>query len=221
MSETRARLQQQHAAQSHVWGHIQVDRWQAVMQYATGTILDVGCANGVYVKRLLDAGRDAFGVDLLEFPGWDALSGRILMGNATALPVRDDAFDTIISFETLEHVPDPAAALREYRRVAKRIIISVPNCETPAGLREGGLTFHHWIDRTHVNFFTLDTLRDFVSEHGFTVQHAAHINRISPAVPPLCGFGVPVRFAKKVGKVIRNLTPKQYAMTLLLVADRA
>jgi len=49
-----------------------------------------------------------------------------------ALPFRDDAFDAIKVTEVLEHVPDPASALAECRRVLRaggHVVISAPFLE--------------------------------------------------------------------------------------------
>lgn len=221
MTQLQKQLEQQRSTQRHVWGHIQPERWQAVMKYAGDTILDVGCANGVYVKRLLEENREVTGIDLLHFPQWAGLPGRFVLADATRLPHASDRFDTIISFETLEHVPDYQAALAEYRRVCrKNIIVSVPNCDTPDALRDGGLTYHHWIDRTHVNFFTLETLNQALEYAGFRVRHSAYINYILPAVPLLCAFGIPVRPARGIARILRRISFKQYPMTLLAVGEK-
>jgi GT2 family glycosyltransferase/SAM-dependent methyltransferase len=55
---------------------------------------------------------------------------RFVVGDATALPFDDDAFDVVTMFDLLEHVPDDAAAAREAQRVVRpggAILISTPN----------------------------------------------------------------------------------------------
>lgn len=47
-----------------------------------------------------------------------------------ALPFKDNFFDNIISYETLEHVPEPEELIKEFSRVLKgggELIISTPN----------------------------------------------------------------------------------------------
>jgi SAM-dependent methyltransferase len=44
------------------------------------------------------------------------------------LPFEDEEFDRVLSLETLEHVADPSAFLRELRRVARRDSILVLSC---------------------------------------------------------------------------------------------
>ena len=58
--------------------------------------------------------------------------GPDVAADVAALPFRDGAFDAIKITEVLEHVPDPAAALAECRRVLRlsgHIVISAPFLE--------------------------------------------------------------------------------------------
>jgi ubiquinone/menaquinone biosynthesis C-methylase UbiE len=87
-------------------------------------ILDLGCGTGI-VARLL---RERLG-GAARITGVDASAEMIAMarslapeldwreGNAVALPFPDASFELVVSQQMLQFVPDPAAALREVRRV--------------------------------------------------------------------------------------------------------
>jgi SAM-dependent methyltransferase len=50
-----------------------------------------------------------------------------LHGSLEAIPVEDASFDVVLCLQVLEHVPDPAAAVRELRRVVRpggRVLLS-------------------------------------------------------------------------------------------------
>jgi ubiquinone/menaquinone biosynthesis C-methylase UbiE len=67
---------------------------------------------------------------------------RWVVGDIQAIGARDGAFDTVISCETIEHVPHPALALRELARVLKpggRLYLTTPNYLGPMGLYRGYL----------------------------------------------------------------------------------
>lgn len=90
----------------------------------TGRVLDVGCGPGWYVAGAAELGVAAVGLDLsvgmvaqaaVAYPaalGWIA-------GDAARLPVADHAFDAALALHMLYHVPDPAAAVAELRRVVR------------------------------------------------------------------------------------------------------
>ena len=71
------------------------------------------------------------------------------------LPLDDDAVDTVFLLEVLEHLEDPAALLREARRVARRnVLVTTPNCTQSFG--RVPVEFSHMLDVDHRQFFTVD-----------------------------------------------------------------
>ena len=46
-------------------------------------------------------------------------------------------------------------------------------------MKRSGFIYNHWIDRTHVNFWTLDELCALTEEAGFTVRERSLINKIN------------------------------------------
>jgi len=94
--------------------------------------LDAACGLGQLAARVKARGARAFGVDG-ELSA--ALHTRRVAGvpavvaDMTRLPFRDGVFDAITSGETLEHLDDDRAAVRELGRVARsraRIVVTVP-----------------------------------------------------------------------------------------------
>jgi ubiquinone/menaquinone biosynthesis C-methylase UbiE len=211
------------AARLSNWGRVNPRRLRAVIEHAGASILDVGCSAGGYVRLLRARGYRAVGLDLLFDPLWS--QDRVLpclAGDAVALPVADRSFETVISFETLEHLQQPEAALAEFHRVARRnVILTVPDCETPEELLKGGLVFAHWRDRTHRTFFTQDSLADAIRQAGFRLQSMRRINACLIDYPVLYSLHVPPRLAYLAARALRWIPFRtQYLMTLLAVADR-
>ena len=140
----------------YAYQHPRVDLAARVLDLAapalSGTIVDVGCGNGMYLAELARrgfAGR-VLGVDLslgmlavarqrLSGTGKAADGGvqedstepgapAVALANAeaTALPLRDGVAGLALAAHMLYHVPDPAEALRELRRVTRpggRVVI--------------------------------------------------------------------------------------------------
>lgn len=196
------------------------ERLAALLQHAGQEILDVGCGNGNYVLHLADRYKIR-GVDYKHFGAWEQRAHLFSVSDAQRLAVPDASVDTILSFETLEHLPDPASALREYHRVCRRnLILTVPNCQLTSGQRASGLIYNHWIDRTHINFWDLDSLCQQVEAAGFKVAQRGHINHMSMGPLAMEALGLGGRLARLGAKVFSRLQRTKYPMTCLVVASK-
>jgi len=84
-------------------------------------VLDVGCGNGWALRRMIQRGAGSgVGVDIsAEMVARATPPGRYLQANADTLPLPDASFSHILSVEALYYADDPAAALREWSRVAR------------------------------------------------------------------------------------------------------
>jgi ubiquinone/menaquinone biosynthesis C-methylase UbiE len=84
-------------------------------------VLEAGCGTGLILHRLAGCAAEAWGFDLS--PGMVSAARdrglNVVLGNVTAIPFRDDAFDLVCCFKVLAHVPDIDAALRELARVTR------------------------------------------------------------------------------------------------------
>ena len=82
-------------------------------------ILDVGCGKGHLVKALSELGIDAVGIDLNPNAADVAVVPRVRTMSATSLEFEDGAFDAVVSFHAIEHIPSIEDVLREMARVVK------------------------------------------------------------------------------------------------------
>jgi ubiquinone/menaquinone biosynthesis C-methylase UbiE len=205
------------------WGEINRYRLRAVLRHAGTSLLDVGCSTGAYVAHLNGGGYDAYGIDLLADAAWmQGVGYRCVQGAAVELPFADEAFDTVLAFEVLEHIPELHKGLAELYRVCRQnVILSVPDCETPEDILRAGMTYAHWRDRTHRHFFTQDSLRKVLEQTGFQVESTTRINPILPDFLVLRSLYVPFKLAYFASRVLRRLPfRKKYCMTLLAIAKR-
>ena len=93
------------------------------------------------------------------------------------IPYEDASFDTVISCETIEHVPNPRLAIRELARVLKpegRLLLTTPNYLGPMGvyrsyLRLTGRKFTEEGQPIN-NFLLLPLTRSWLAQAGLRVR---------------------------------------------------
>lgn len=89
-----------------------LERWLAELACDL-VVLDVGGRIQPYRALIEARTRSYFGLDL-------QLDGVVdVVATAECIPVRSDSLDLVLCTDTLQYVPDPAAALREMHRVLK------------------------------------------------------------------------------------------------------
>jgi SAM-dependent methyltransferase len=94
--------------------------WLASRDLAGARVLDAGCGDRPY-ETLLAGAREIVAFDV---PG---NAHADIHGSLDAIPLDDASFDVVLCLQVLEHVPDPAAAVRELRRVLRpggRVLLS-------------------------------------------------------------------------------------------------
>jgi len=95
------------------------------------TILDVGCGSGEILERLKD--KDVYGVDVGEDFIRYCMShcgyAKVSKQSAEHLDFSSCSFEDVVCSEVIEHLNDPAKALREFHRVLKpngRLVLTTP-----------------------------------------------------------------------------------------------
>lgn len=91
-----------------------------------GVVLDAGAGDGPYRHHFDHANYEA--ADFQQVPG-KTYSGNHFVCDLADIPVADDRYDLVLFSQVLEHIAEPAAVLRELRRVLKpggRIWASAP-----------------------------------------------------------------------------------------------
>ena len=148
--------------------HQQPGYWgDLTRHFAPGTrLLDIGCGSG----WLADHFSEYTGVELdpAAVEHATSLGRKVLHSDVERepLPFGDGTFEGIVLKDVLEHVRDPAALVREARRV----------------LTEGGQLYASspdaqrwvWDDYTHVRPFTLRGYKRLFTDHGFSIEQAGY-----------------------------------------------
>ena len=111
------------------WHNKRFEEIAKLTEPVPGEVLDVGCADGVFTKVILEntKARKIIGVDVLESSiNWAKKHWRtnkrmkFLVADVHKLPFNNNTFDAVFSLEMLEHIYKPRNALKEIKRVMKR-----------------------------------------------------------------------------------------------------
>ena len=149
------------------------NRWRTAMRHkkiidmympGRGSLLDVGCASGAFLRVMRDAGWDAHGVEPSESQFRRA--SELLGGTAHIWQcVLQDAplskeFDVVTLWDVLEHVTEPTAFLElaaMHLKGAGYLILHVPRVDSLAARLLGS----RWplLLAEHLNYFTVPSLR--------------------------------------------------------------
>lgn len=155
---------------SHYWILKKIDQEPEPLR-----VLDVGCSEGYLGKILTKKGHAVTGIESDPAAAEKACGYYEVFHRADietfAFPYRR-VFDYILFADVLEHLRDPAAVLRKSIPALKdsgRIILSVPNVANwivRLGLLLGRFepADRGILDKTHLHFFTLRTVRQIINE---------------------------------------------------------
>lgn len=144
------------------------------------TVLDVGCAFGLLVEALNDAGVDARGVDISPYAIGQAredMRDRMAEGSILdPLPLIDgNRYDLVICVEVLEHLPPEQAELAVHNlcKASDRILFSSSPDDFEEPTHFNVLPTSEWIKLFNAHGYHLaeDIDANFIAPHAFVVQN--------------------------------------------------
>lgn len=152
---------------------------------APGRLLELGAASGVVLEAARARGWSVQGVEYSADAAAEAIARDlpVFVGPLAAAGLSDDAYDVAFAGDVLEHVPDPAAVLRELARVLApggALVLRGPMATHSlarslalAVLGATGRTW--WLDEPpyHLWEFTPGPLAGLVADAGLVVESFA------------------------------------------------
>lgn len=130
-------------------------------------LLDVGSANGAFLKYMHQLGWDVEGVEpFANAPDPDGI--KIYRTQLPDIPVSEPSYDAITAWAVLEHVHDPKAYFKKAGKIVVKgglFVFFVPNFSSLATRH----LFSEDIPR-HLYCFTPDNVRRYLQEAGFSLE---------------------------------------------------
>ncbi len=176
-------------------------------------VLDVGCGSGAMLDRLSQTS-PCTGVDLVPDCVRHTLAkghARVANADAGRLPFPDGSFDLLLATDVIEHCPDDAAVLAEFRRVLApggRLLVSVPAFSF--------LWSHHDEAVDHYRRYRRGPLRERLRAAGFRVSRDTYFT--SYLFPLLAVLRPLQRLLPRQGPVEADYVPVPDGLNRLLIA---
>jgi 2-polyprenyl-3-methyl-5-hydroxy-6-metoxy-1,4-benzoquinol methylase len=176
--------------EDHVYAYVERPEVVPFIPAAARVVLDVGCSHGGFAVALRRTGRplEVWGIDTDPMIQEEAAPryDRFVLGQYPEALVELRAyFDCIVFNDVLEHMPDPWEVLRMTRRLLSPIgtvVASIPNVRyLPVSVRlllNGDFSYADIgvMDRTHLRFFTMRSMRELFEASGYAVLAMEGIN---------------------------------------------
>ncbi|MCP4595911.1 class I SAM-dependent methyltransferase [Neptuniibacter sp.] len=141
-------------------------------------VAEIGSANGIFLKRFLDAGHEVLGVEPSERASTAAIDAGINTLNSdldnALLDEHAELYDLAMSMDTLEHVTDPRSFIASMARLIKPqgfIYIEVP--DALGMVADTIASCGNEVSPVHLRHFTITGLIKVVSSAGFAVKHVS------------------------------------------------
>jgi 2-polyprenyl-3-methyl-5-hydroxy-6-metoxy-1,4-benzoquinol methylase len=129
-NETRERAQKSRGA-SDAAIYEMVKRASKARGIGGGTAVDLGCGTGTLNGALRESLKRYIGVDAVRYDGFPSDAEFVEADlNAAVIPLANGVADAVFAVETIEHLENPRALVREMVRIAKPkgwIVVTTPN----------------------------------------------------------------------------------------------
>jgi ubiquinone/menaquinone biosynthesis C-methylase UbiE len=173
--------------------HDQVPVWRheaALQLVLEEPVLDVAGGDGLFLSLLQKIPRfshltlmdlSPVGVEKARSKGLEATIADITQ----PFPFDDDSFGTACALDVLEHLYDPLPTLKEMGRVAKSVVLVVPNFHYWKGRLQmllGQVPFQCKPQRGHIHWFNYMIFTDLITQAGLEVEAVilGGIRRLGP-----------------------------------------
>ncbi len=137
-----------------------------------GRMLEVGCGDGRLLSRMRGLGWHAEGQDLDAKAAEHArqvYGATVHVGDLVSLALPADSYDAVVMNHVIEHAHDPAALLRECKRILKpggAFVATTPNPDS-FGHRKFGAAWIGLDAPRHLHLFPLHALTAIANVAGF------------------------------------------------------
>ncbi|MBF0478519.1 MAG: class I SAM-dependent methyltransferase [Candidatus Omnitrophica bacterium] len=141
---------------------------------SSGTLLDVGCATGVFLNEARARGWEEFGIEPSAWGVERARSGyhlsRVEQGGIEEIGIFKKQFDVMTMWDVLEHVPSPKKALMKAHEFLKpKGILAFSTVDFGSLYARLMGKKWPWLMKMHIYYFNRQIIKKYLAEAGFEV----------------------------------------------------
>ena len=134
-------------------------------------IIDVGCGLG-FLLSAIDDKHQKFGLEISKYASELAKKYATIYDKPLeALDIEENSFDVVISHHVIEHVDSPESFLTQISKILSTngtLILSTPDFASVCA-RLYKENYRMLFDKTHVNLFSFESLKNMLVDFGFDV----------------------------------------------------
>jgi len=200
------------------------------------SLLDVGCAAGLFVKEASNRGFRATGCDYSETAiayGKNHFGVSIIRSVAEEIDSPDDQYDVVTILHVIEHLPEPLKVLRELRRVLKPgglVLIETVNYSAHAKIEKhlkflipvyGSLTHRQglpWVPFDHLYHWSPETLMAAMEMAGFKMVESHLLSGYRSEMKPNRGFSLIYGICEMIGRALVAVSRRKWQFWPVLLA---
>lgn len=181
---------------------------EALPKMKPGRMLELGCASGVYLKKMRDQGWDVEGLE----PSGEAAGRARELGFQVHETFLEDfrgpekPVDLIVAWMVLEHLHDPVSCLKKMRswlNPGGRLVFSVPDESSPGFDSFKGAWYNAQVP-THLYHYTPKTLGRLLAASGWWMEHHVRQRSLRTLFPSMANVmddrGIRPETAKRLRK---------------------
>ncbi|MBL8150875.1 MAG: class I SAM-dependent methyltransferase [Blastocatellia bacterium] len=182
--------------------------WLYIEKESFGKLLDVGCGNGRFLKKMAGAGWRVEGTDFDSAASNYVSSNYGIMvhtGDLVSVSYPAESFDVVVLQHVVEHLIDPVSVLKECRRILRKggkLILVTPNTES-WGHKKYGRNWRGLEPPRHLFLFNSQNMRSTVEKSGF--------QNIETSTTPAGAWYI-LGKSEEIERMSQNLPSKKYSI---------
>ncbi len=139
-----------------------------------GTLLDIGCATGIFLQEAEKKKFDVYGLDVSSYAikiAKKRFGGRVKKTSIEKSNFPKNHFDVITMFDVIEHLQDPRKVLLTTSNHLKKgglLVINTGDVDSITAKIQGK-SWHFFIPPQHFFYFSKKTLTNLLEQTGFRV----------------------------------------------------